>query len=175
MSSYAMGQAPPEWVPSPDSLKALGEEVEIGAYRIRPPAGYEPKPPMKKPGYQLFAWAGPKRPDGSVAGFIVTLTDIPIRERIAGPEFYLNLDMENVRKARSNVDESKPERGTINELTFARTRWSGRHKTTNVGMFGFSYVAVDGRTVITILSNDYDGHGQELLTAEAAAQTIRKP
>ena len=165
----------PDWKATAEMSAQLDPEVEIGAYRIRVPAKYELKTKRDDSGFKLWTWAGARRADRSAGAFAVTLTKIPSTERLETAKFYLNLDMRNVRKARDRLEESKPELGDINGLTFARIKWTGYQKGTKLKMSGFSYVAVDDRSVITLLSQDYKGHEEDLSRAEAAAGTLRKP
>ena len=54
-------------------------------------------------------------------------------------------------------------------------RESGVEPTTGVPVRGFNYVAVVGRQVIQLASQDFETHAATLPRAEAAALTFRKP
>jgi hypothetical protein len=156
-------------------LDKLGPEASLREYVVRPPKGYAEALRQQKEGFQLVVWRGEARPDRTAPALMVTLTTIPPGEKMTTPENYLVADLAQVRKRRPSLTHTRPERGRVNGLEFVRSRWEGDDPQFGRKMRGFTYAAVDGRTVITIASQDFEPHHEAALKlAEAAAQTFRK-
>src|SRR2546425_4317169 len=65
----------PTWRPPQIMMRQLVSEIWIGEYAMRPPAGaimqkLKVSPPQS--GFtRMWAWTGPRREDGSIAGLVV--------------------------------------------------------------------------------------------------------
>jgi hypothetical protein len=167
------------WKPDPALLGDLGEEVEVGDYRIRPPRDYRRLPAVSaqgRPGDSVYIWLGPARADGAVPRLRVLLLTPPPGEADNDLEDILDKFLKGAREHwRAWIQESV-EAGRVNGLKFVRTRWSGISIATGQPTRGFIYLARDGETVIQISSQDVEpDHEQPLRLAETAALTFRKP
>jgi hypothetical protein len=79
-----------------------------------------------------------------------------------------------VQHRRAQWQRSAIERGRVGGLEFARARWSGIEPNTGREMNGFLYVAVAGRQIVQISSQDVAPyHAASLKLAEAAALTFQ--
>ena len=160
--------APPLWQPGSTAFSQLGEEVQIGAYRIRPPLGYV-LTKLAEPGRETYRWTGPVRQDGTKPVFEVSITTAPGGQKL---EDVLEKDMQAIETPRLGWSCNPAERGEIKGLIFVRTRWSimepfGRLKGT-----GLEYVAQEGDRLIRISNRDllptYNG------APDGAAMTFHK-
>jgi hypothetical protein len=107
--------------------------------------------------------------------FQVMVGSPPAGSALPGVDEYLEVMLDGVKRRRRDWSQSTPERGTVNGLTFLRTRWSGTDPASGRKLHGVMYVAVDGRWYISLHTQDVEPHhGQALKIGEAAAQTFVK-
>jgi hypothetical protein len=165
-----------DWHPDDALLGELAEAKEVNGYLVRPPKGY-PKtyPAGGPPGAKLVLWGGTRRPDGTAPMFQVMVGSPPARERLPDLDEFLNTMLDGVKQRRQNWSQSTPERGTVNSLTFLRTRWSGTETNKGWKLHGVMYVAIDGKTFIQLHCQDVEPHHEQALKiGEAAALTFKK-
>jgi peroxiredoxin len=145
--------APPRWQPGSTAFGKLGDEVEVGRYRLRLPAGFAPAgvPPIEG-GRQTYRWQGPKRPDGTVPVLEVVLSPAQAAEK--NLDAVLEKDVGALAHPTLGWSCSAAERGEVKGLTFARVRWSIMESPVKPKAFGFLYAAVDGDTLIRISCRD---------------------
>jgi peroxiredoxin len=144
--------APPLWLPGSTAFSQLGDEVAIGAYRIRPPAGYTLEKLTPEPGLETYRWKGPKRVDGSVPVFEVALGPAPQADKKL--EDVLEKELEGVAAKRLGWSCLPAERGEVKGLIFTRTRWSLMESPVKAKGFGYVYAAVDGDKLVRMSCRD---------------------
>ena len=161
------------WKPDPHLIPKLAPETTIDGYRIRPPGGYVHK--EIKRGQPLHAWEAPARKDGTHASLTLMVMHVPDKDpRTFPPDAVLDRFVGAVEQSRTNWTRIPTQHGEVNGLAFSRTRWVGTDKVTHRKMEGFQYVAVDGRTLVILGSQDVDGQDTSLKLAEASVLTLRK-
>ena len=167
------------WKPDPALLEELGEEVEVGDYRIRPPRDYRRLPAVSaqgRPGDRVYMWLGPARADGARPQLTVLHVTSPPDEADNDLEAILDKRLKRAREHWRAWIQEPVEAGRVNGLKFVRTRWGGINIATGQPTRGFVYLARDGNTVIQISSQDVEpDHEQPLQLAETAALTFKKP
>ena len=168
-------ESAPTWTPDKTVATLLSAEVETASFRIRPPKGYALTEQPVTATTKAFAWRGAKRANGRSPFLLVVLTPVPAKEASAPtPEDLLKKYLTSLQNQRENWKPSEAERGQINGLTFLRAHWDGTERTTKYRMHGFIYVAVHGRDIIYLSSQDTDPeHVQSLRLTEAAALTLQ--
>jgi hypothetical protein len=166
----------PDWKPDSALLDKLAEETELEGYLVRPPKGYaKTTPPGGPPGAKFTAWSGVARPDGTSPMFMIMVGSPPPKERLPSLNGFLTLMIDPVKQRHQNWSQTASERGTLNGLTFLRTRWSGTEPGKGWKMHGIMYVAIDGRNFIQLASQDLEPHHEQALKlGETAVQTFRK-
>jgi peroxiredoxin len=169
----AMGQKRPAnvplWNPGSTAFSQLGQEVAVGPYRMRPPAGFVMEKPDPK--HEIYLWKGPKQPDGYVPSVEVSLDPAPPADKKL--EDILETDLAAVPKAGLlGWSCSAAERGEVKGLTFARAHWSVMASPGKVKTAGSQFAAVDGDTLIRVscrgVRPPHDG------PCDAAPLTIRR-
>ena len=110
--------APPLWQPGSTAFSQLGEEVQIGAYRIRPPLGYV-LTKLAEPGHETYRWIGPVRQDGTKPVFEVSITAAPPGGQKL--EDVLEKDMQAIETPRLGWNCGGADRGDIKGLAFGAT------------------------------------------------------
>ena len=144
---------------------------------MRPPAGAIMQKLWVSPpqtGFtRMWAWTGPRREDGSIAGMVVKVTTLrsgPITLDEAVRDELLAL-----KNRKRGLSPTPTDYGRINGLTFAVSRWTCKDVLRGLDLAGFTYVAVDTSTLITISSEDAAGYDSLTLPmTEASARTFRK-
>jgi hypothetical protein len=166
----------PAWQPGGDLTEQLDEPIQVDRYLVRPPKGYAESPlGDAPPGAESVTWMGAERPDGAAPGFQVLVSSPPKGSPLPGLDEFLTLILRRIRFQRLEWSQSTPERGTVNGLTFLRTRWRGTHPRNGWKVHGVIYVAIDGRRCIELQAWDIEPlQEQALEIGEAAAQTFRK-
>jgi len=165
--------APPRWKPGSNAFSQVGEEVQVGRYRIHPPADFIADQVAPEAGQQLFRWKGPLRPDGTVPLFEIRLTSAgPMANKL---EDVMEKDLQAIPSTRLGWTCAAAMRGEINGMVFARTRWSIMESLVPMKYkkSGLLYAAVDGDTLIRISLQDSISHFGT--GADAAPLTFRKP
>jgi hypothetical protein len=164
------------WTPEKAHLGQLAPEVKMPGFRIRPPKDYRLQQQTHGTG-QGFSWVGATRGDGTRPYLMVLVLTPPPREtKLYSPEQALNTLLAGIQRRRDDWKRSDAEQGTVNGREFVRARWSGIESTTQHTMRGFSYVTVDGGTIIQVSSQDVEPHDRAALKlAETAALTFRRP
>jgi peroxiredoxin len=143
--------APPLWLPGSIAYGQLGDEVEVGRYRMRPPQGFVLE--KSDAGRPTYRWKGLPRADGVVPVLEVTLTpEPPPPDRKL--EDILEKDLEAIPcpNPRLGWSCSGAERGEVNGLTFVRATWGVTQAARRTN--GYNYVAADGDTLIRIFWQD---------------------
>jgi hypothetical protein len=166
----------PAWQPGDDLAEQLGEPSPVGRYLVHPPKGYAESPlEGVPPGAEAITWMGTARPDGAAPGFQVLVGSPPKGSPLPGLDEFLAQILRGVKFQRGDWSQSTPERGTVNGLTFLRTRWSGTHPRNGWKVHGITYVAIDGQRCIQLQAWDAEPlQEQALKIGEAAAQTFTK-
>lgn len=172
---------PPEVVaPKPKEPNNLGSFFEIDGYLVRPPKGYpvvETPAIPPPPGANFHSWGGTKRKDGTAPFFGVMIGRPPPNEPIPSSlDECLALMLEGARKHQpKNWTQSPFEDEKIGELLFKRSRWSGTNLRSGLKIHGTNFVAIDGKTIIQIFTQDVEPHHVEALKlSEKAAQSFRR-
>jgi hypothetical protein len=165
----------PVWEPEAALLKELGTITEVHGYLVRPPKGHRKIiSGGGPPGAKVVSWSL-RRADGSSPAFQIMVGSPPPGERLPGLEEFLEVMLDGVRKRRQDWSQAEQERGTINGLTFLRTRWSATELNKGRKMHGVMYVAIDGRTFIELHAQDIEPYQEETVKiGEAAALTFKK-
>ena len=145
--------APIRWNAGSTAFSELGDEVAVGTYLIRPPAGYLLEKLTPEPKHATYRWKGPARQDGTVPVLEVALGPAPPADKKL--EDLLEQDLQAIPKpGLLGWGCSAAERGDVKGLTFARARWSISDNPLTVKASGYQYEAVDGDTLIRISSRD---------------------
>jgi hypothetical protein len=128
------------------------------------------------PGMRFFAWGGTKRPDTTAPVFNVMVGTPPPGERIGTPDQALADWIEASRRNHlSNWRETPFSNVEINGLTFTYKRWSGINAKSGLQIHGIAFLAMDGKNVIIIASQDVVWHHEEALKiSESAAASFRR-
>jgi hypothetical protein len=165
----------PTWMPSKPLLAQLAPEEAMPGFRLRPPKGYTLQRQEQGPG-QRFAWVGPVRRDGTRPHLMaVLLTPPPGDEKKYTAEQALDRFLAAIQGRRQEWRRTASEQGLVNGRVFVRAHWSGVEPSTQRQVRGFSYVAMDGRKIVELSSQDVAPHDKEALKlAEAAALTFRR-
>lgn len=163
-------------VRKPVDLSQLGEEVELEGYRIRPPRAYIASgPPPGPPRVRGIAWTGTRRADNSAPSLLFMLATIPEGERLPPLESGIQEFLGGIQKRRTDWKQSVPERIEIGGMPFMRAAWEGKETGSGRLMRGVLYLAIDGRTVIQLSSQDFEPHFPATLAiADVAIETFRK-
>jgi hypothetical protein len=167
----------PVWSPAKALSAQLMPAVTIDKYQIQPPKGYVPLPSKSGPnGSTANAWGGLIRADGTRPYLMVFQFSVPAEE---GNKYTLQQIsakmLASVEQRRKNWNQSTPEQGTINGITFIRTYWQGTDVTNGRPMHGFNYLGKDGDTLLQLSSQDLNQHQKIALpVAEASALTFKK-
>jgi hypothetical protein len=144
----------------------LGEEVPVGAYRVRAPRDFVAEKVAPQDGKQVFRWKGP----GAGTAFEVSLAPAPAEKNL---EALLEREIDSVAGSRGlGWGCSLAEPITINGLKFVRASWSLQARPQKPAAAGVVYVARDWDSLIRISVRDPaprpGGPG------EAAPQTFRR-
>jgi hypothetical protein len=178
----ASGQGPAastEWKADPASTKKLDKVVPVEEYTIQPPKGYAYQETDGPMGSKMRAWAGPIRKDTSRPSLTLSVLAIPATELAKIKELSLEQLGEKmlaaVKARRTDWKQEKPEAGMVNGIKFVRIRWTGVATVNNREMKGFQYVAVDGKSIVQIASQDFAPESDaSLKLAEAAVLTFKR-
>jgi peroxiredoxin len=144
--------APPRWEPGSTAFAQLGDEVEVGAYRLRPPAGFSLQRQPAGPGGGMYLWKGPPRPDGTAPELEVVLS--PAQPDDKKLEDVLEKRVASIPSPRVGWGCGPAERGEVKGLTFLRARWNLLESPQKWKASGVVYVANDGDTLIRMSSRD---------------------
>jgi hypothetical protein len=160
----------PRWIP-PESLRErLGEEVEVGAYRMQAPPGFRLERREPEAGRRVFLWKGPAGAGGTAQLEVVLGPGAKDR-----PEDAVETALAAVPCLRQGWTCTPAQRGEVNDLTFYRAIWHGLEKEGRQRAHGFEYAGRDGETLIRVSGRGPQLDGGALLLAEAATLTFRKP
>lgn len=170
----------PDWSLSGSRANSLGAPFRVGLFEIRPPATFRfvKHEAEAEPRSDMYFWSGPTRADDSWTGFVVGIT--PLSDPRISLDSLLKDVMDGLRNRKTNWSETRPERGTINGVTFARCSWSGvAAEAAGPGlagrlMHGVAYTGVRGDQVIVIMCQDATAeYAQWLKQGELAAFSVR--
>ncbi len=148
---------PPASRPAPtDPYTALGPEVKILGYSIRPPKDYTPIPGQIPTGtVRSFGWQGAIHQDGAVTTFVVGLLRPSTTEKNPAREFMTGV-FQGLSDTLTNSAMSPSQPGTVGGMPAQRATWTGtrvsRHS--RLTMQGFIYVVQDGSIFISIIGAD---------------------
>jgi hypothetical protein len=166
----------PKWTADQAMLDRLGEAVEVEGYELWPPKDYEPSPNAPTPPVgKMHAWIGRARPDGGRPFVMLTLIPAPpsVPEGPEALDGVLQRLLDGVKRRSMEWEQSEFEKGTINGVTFVRSRWKATQM--NKQLEGVTYAAIDGRTVIQLWSQDVvPVQDQAIDLADASIMTFRK-
>ena len=170
----------PDWTVKPeDATEPLDDTFELPGFEFNPPQDFRSKE-LKGVKEHTYFWHGPVREDETYAHLMVILVTLPEHQSKLGLQEMLNQTTAPIKARRDDWQQTKPELGEVNGLSFIRTRWSGivkdfaREGLAGREMHGFVYMARHGRTAIQILCHDVSpGHAETLKAGEAAALTFR--
>ena len=157
----------------PNTTK-LGPAESVDTFSIRPPKGYVAQTRPGPRGSKMTAWVGPQRSDGTSPQLMVLTLQLQPDEMA---NYKLEQTLEELVGAlsveRKNWKRTATEKGMINGLLFARTRWQGDDVAIGLAMRGFVYVAIAGNKLIQISSQDVEPHYERALRlAESSALTF---
>ncbi len=145
--------APARWTAGSTAFSQLGDEVAVGAYRMRPPTGYVLEKLTPEPKHETYRWKGQPRQDGTVPVLEVSLEPAPPADRKL--EDVLEKDLQAIpRPGLLGWNCSAAERGDVKGLIFARARWTLWQSPIKLKLSGYQYAAVDGDTLIRISCRD---------------------
>jgi peroxiredoxin len=145
--------APPRWQPGSVGFGQLGDEVAVGAYRVRPPKGYfqDKRPP--EVGREVYRWEGPAPPGGNPPVFEVSLSPSPPERDLRA---LLEKELEVIPGPRRLGWNCGPaERGELNGLVFLRAQWSIQEQAQKWTGAGVIYLGLDGNTLVRISCRDF--------------------
>jgi hypothetical protein len=176
-SPAAVGAAKPglpSWNPEKVMLGRLAPATRAAGGRLRPPKGYALQQ-QREATREHAAWLGPIRTDGTRPSLLLLRMTSPPDEKARYTAVQaLDRMLTAVQRRRRRWQQSATERGRVGGLEFARARWSGIEPNTGREMKGFIYVAVAGRQIVQISSQDITPyHAASLRLAEAAALTFQ--
>jgi peroxiredoxin len=164
----------PRWLAQEALLDRLAKEVEVGPYRLRPPADSTLQRRQPEGNRQVFLWTPQIRLGGNGAELEVTLTTGK-PDKPESPEEAIEKGLEDVLCLRQDWLCPAAERGEVNGLIFHRVHWSGRHRVSRKKVLGFLYVATDGDTRIQIAGRGSLDDPWAVSVAEAAALSFARP
>jgi peroxiredoxin len=160
----------PRWFAPATRLTKLGPEADVGAYRMRLPREMTAHKPPPEDGQTIFLWKHSTLFNGA--------TQLQVTLRPAAedkPEDAIEKRLASVPCLRQGWTCSAVQRGVVQGLIFYRVNWSGIERGDKRPVAGFVYAAVDGDTLIEIAGRTTEANHSELLLADAAALTFRKP
>ena len=179
----------PLWQANYPATNYLASEVPLQEYAIRPPLGYHANftdlPSRLQPyGLGIFMWSN----DENALNYSSLDIEIVQRRTSYDALTFLNSVLGPSKRDISDFVQTKPETGTINGATFARTYWQGTEKkpSGNYSVSGFTYVTTQPTGAIMIEGKDTVPCANEpchyqplngapmLPTLEAAALTFRR-
>ena len=164
------------WSTEPALLEQLDAEANEPGFSIRPPRGYQFLEQAGPQGSRAFAWKGEPRPDGTSPYVMVMVAAIPSGEHAPPNDLERALDqfLSGVQRRRTDWSRTASERGQIHGVEFIRASWSGTEPARQLKTHGFSYVTLDGNTVIQVSSQDVEPYAKAALKlAEASALTFK--
>lgn len=168
----------PAWTADPAALAALGDEVEVDAYRLRLPPGLRSMPPPAStpPGAQVSSWQGAPRADGTTPSLSVMIwTPAPEEAKESALEAALTAMVDGVKRRRTEFSRTSPERGTIDGRPFMRARWTGKEPARGIPMGGVAYLGLDGPRLLYFNTQDAEPHLEAALRlGEAGILSLRK-
>lgn len=175
---WLAGQQPatlPDWKVNEASLNQLETASSVDEFSIRPPKGYSLQKRTGPHGSKMAAWAGPPRVDGTRPQVMVMTAMLPPDElKKYNLDQALDELVSSLSYGRKEWTRTATEKGLVNGLIFGRTRWSGLDLHTGWKMHGFVYVAIVGKTVIQLSSQDLEPHHEESLKlAELSLLTFK--
>lgn len=165
----------PTWKSNKALLNQLDSAKEIEGFLINPPKDYTRLTELGPEGSKITGWAGLPRPDKTRAQLVILTFTLPKEElKMYNLEQILDELVASAGQQRKDWQRMPTEKGLINGLLFARTRWSGTDIRLGRKMYGFNYVTLVGEKVIQLSSQDIEPHHKEALElAEASAFTFK--
>ena len=165
------------WTPDKALVDRLATAQAVEGYTIRPPSGYQMQRANSPASMKLIAWVGEAREDGTKPTVMLQIVVPPPGQSVNLPLEQLAQKMlGRVKRSRTNWRQDKHERGVVNGMTFVRIRWTGTEQAHNRKMAGFTYVALDGTSIVQVSSQDFVPHSNQALPlAEASVLTFQKP
>ena len=165
-----------KWNAAATLVTELDTDHAIDKFTIKPPKGYSPQTRPGPHGSIATAWAGSPRADGTrpqVMVLTVKLTAAELQKytiETALEELVLSLSHKRRQWTRTTT-----EKGIINGLVFARTRWKGEDVASGFKLHGFVYVAIVNDTLVQLSSQDIEPHHEAALKlAESSVLTFKK-
>lgn len=157
-------------------ISQLETDHAIDTFTIRPPKGYSPETRPGPNGSMATGWAGQPRADGTRPQVMVFRVKLPAAElQKYTVETALDELLFSLRIKRRHWTRTTPEKGLINGLVFARTRWKGEDIASGFTLHGFVYVAILNDTLVQLSSQDVEPHHEAALKlAEASVLTFKK-
>lgn len=180
----------PNWQVSQAAASQLAPEVPVFDYGIRPPQGYQPMmadqlKTLQPYGTDMNLWYN-NASDGSNSFLSVIFMAGGVNKH--SPEDYFKIE-EYTHRDLNHYWQSKPERGIINGVIFARFYWTGIRQNDSDGsnemMQGWCYAST-GLTKVVLIDGETDMHCQgepcgprpwastSLPLTEQSAMTFRK-
>ncbi len=165
----------PVWSVDPMMLAELVAEVGTPGFHIRPPRSYKLTQRSGPQGAKVFVWRGAARSDGTAPYLMVVITTHPPGgQPLPAVETALDRVLGDARWRWEEWQRTSSEVGQVNGLRFGRVRWSGIEPNAGVKTHGFLYVAIEGRTIIQLSSQDVEPHHDTALkVAETSILTFR--
>ena len=165
-----------KWNAAEPLLSQLEADHAIEQFTIRPPKGYAPQTRPGPHGSKATAWAGPPRADGTRPQVMVLTVKLSPEElRKYNLDQALDELVQSLSHLRRHWTRTTHEKGMINGLVFARTRWQGEDTSSGLKMHGFVYVAFVHDTLVQLSSQDVEPHHEAALKlAESSVLTFKK-
>lgn len=165
------------WQPNPALLKQLAPEVSLGDYWIHPPQGYEMQPETQegeRDNLSNFSWETAERTDKTQPDVTVTIISPRPGFHPINDENILDKFQKPISDKLESYTASPSEQGSVHGIPFVRVYWKGVDPKSSQHVHGFTYIAVDSFTIITIIGSDEEPYSQSNLPLlEAAAETFR--
>jgi hypothetical protein len=172
-----------------EQLSNISNKIQIEKYQLQPPKGYTltklrmPELPAgTPPGVEStgIAFIGSKREDGTYAQLLYSKMGFPLEamkeiSKKISTEQLLSNRLKATENLHKNWYQSKPNKVTINGITFLHSRWNAINKQTGYKCYGFLYVAKIENEFIYLSSQDTEKfHKEALALADASVHTLEK-
>jgi hypothetical protein len=155
----------------------LGSEVQIDAYKIRPPKSFVFKEHERQGVQDFYRWQGTSVNGHLPAQLIVTVAPFPfvsgkLTEDRLRSIYKATLWGMSLSIGLSNFQQITPSTVSVNGVSFVSGRWSGRGGNTQFPWYGFIYVTVLSGKELSIQGMSQDIPSLKL--AEEATMTFHK-
>ena len=170
--------ATPDWKSDATLSDKLSAPQMFGTLTLRPPLGYRPQV-GRTPNHEIVAraWVGDAREDRTrpyISLRAVPKGDASTAARLTPARVLTNFEAD-VKRKRTQWQETPIEYGAIGGMAAVRAHWTGTDTANGAKMAGFGYVLAVPEGFVYISSQDVEPYTKTALPlAEAAALTVRR-